>query len=210
MGINKETKKGFWYLAIMVLTTLLIMGMTYQARIKQKQAGKTPAETQEQVAGQDKSSGGGSAPTGGGSSQTTSPQGGGLQGYSLSPKSGGQLGGSYLLKNLSSTEGPGFENANIFLRSVSGTSGAPKYSATVSGNIIDVVMDDTRNIDFNTGAKTYSGSNPVRVNGRIIKSIAWYTVAESRLGVKITLQKQAPFEVITKTSPITIEVRVEI
>lgn len=205
MKMKKETTKGLWYLSIMVLTTLLIMGMTYQAKVRQKQAGLNSKTTKSKTAGQ---STGKSALGGGTDSSSASGQGGGTS-YTLSAKNGGKLGDSYLLKNLSSTKGSGYESANIFVKALSGSKYVPKYKATISGNMIDLVMEDTRNIDFNSGGKSYSGSNPLRVNGAIIKSISYYAAAESRLGIKITLNKQSPFQVVAKADPLTIEVRVK-
>lgn len=148
------------------------------------------------------------AAAGGGSSQTTGVSLG--KSYNLSAKNGGALGGSYLLKNLSMSKGTGYESANIFLKSVSGSASLPKYGASISGTTIIVTLSDTKNFDLDAGGPSYSGANPLNVNGSVIKSIAWTQNGEDSININIVLKKQANFDDVVLNNPPTLEIRVAI
>lgn len=147
--------------------------------------------------------------SGGGSDiqSTTSTLG---KSYNLSPKNGGTLGGSFLLKNLSLSKGTGYESANIFLKSVSGTNSFPQYGASISGSTISVVLSDTKNFDIDLGSPSYSGENPLVVNGSVIKNISWAQNGEDSLRININLKKQAVFDDVVLFNPPTLEIRVAI
>ena len=130
--------------------------------------------------------------------------------FNLSAKSGGTLGGSYLLKNLSISKGAGYESANIFLKSVSGGDGFAEYGASISGSTITVTLSDTKNFDLDAGGPSYSGENPLVVNGSVIKSISWSANGEDSIRINIVLKKQAVFDDVVLTSPPTLEIRVAI
>lgn len=130
--------------------------------------------------------------------------------YNLSAKSGGALGGSYLLKNISTAKGAGYESANIFLKSVSGTGGFAEYGASISGSTITVTLSDTKNFDLDAGGPSYSGENPLVANGSVIKSINWIQNGEDSIKINIVLKKQAAFDDVVLTSPPTLEIRVAI
>jgi hypothetical protein len=130
-------------------------------------------------------------------------------GYSQDVQGGGVLGGSYLLKNISSTKGDGYESANIFVKSVSGSTNFPKYTAEISGNTIVVTIRDTRNYDIDTGANSYNGYNPLNINGTVIKSIKWEQTDESIIKIDIQLKYISSFKTVVLNSPLTLEVRVK-
>lgn len=130
--------------------------------------------------------------------------------YNLSPKNGGTLGGSYLLKNLSMSKGTGYESANIFLKSISGATGVPKYGASISGNTIIITLSDTKNFNVDTGSNSYTGANPLAINGSVIKSIGWAQNGEDSININIVLKKQANFNDIVLNNPPTLEIRVAI
>ncbi|MCX6811313.1 MAG: hypothetical protein NT039_01290 [Candidatus Berkelbacteria bacterium] len=147
--------------------------------------------------------------TGGGNTQNTSGKSLGAS-FNLSPKNGGTLGGSYLLKNLSMSKGSGYESANIFLKSISGNSSFPKYGASISGNTIIVTLSDTKNFDIDAGGYSYSGANPLTINGSVIKSIGWVQNGEDSIKINIVLKKQASFNDVVSNNPPTLEIRVAI
>ena len=130
--------------------------------------------------------------------------------YNLTAKNGGSLGGSYLLKNLSMSKGAGFESANIFLKSVSGASGPPKYSASISASTITVTLSDTKNFDVDSGGESYTGVNPQIINGSVIKTIGWTQNGEDSIKINIVLKKQAVFDDVVLTNPLTLEIRAAI
>lgn len=147
------------------------------------------------------------AAAGGGSAQKTSVLG---KSFDLSAKSGGTLGGSYLLKNLSSSKGQGYESANIFLKSISGSGSFPQYGASINGNTIIVTLSDTKNFDLDAGGYSYTGANPQTVNGNVIKSIGWAQNGEDMININIVLKKQAAFDDVVLNNPPTLEIRVAI
>lgn len=150
-------------------------------------------------------------PATGGNNATQDTNGSSLgASYNLSPKNGGTLGGSYLLKNLSMSKGTGYESANIFLKSVSGTTGLPKYGASIAGNTIIITLSDTKNFNVDTGSNSYTGANPLAVNGSVIKSIGWAQNGEDSININIVLKKQANFNDIVLNNPPTLEIRVAI
>ena len=130
--------------------------------------------------------------------------------FNLQAKNGGSLGGSYLLKNLSISKKTDYESANIFLRSISGTSNFPKYGASISGNVITVVLSDTKNYDIDLGRASYSGENPLVANGSVIKNISWASNGEDSIRINIVLKKQASFDDVVLANPPTLEIRVAI
>ncbi len=130
--------------------------------------------------------------------------------FNLSPKNGGSLGGSYLLKNLSMSKGDGFESAYIFLKSVSGSMGVPKYGASISGNTIIITLSDTKNFDIDAAGPSYAGDNPQTVNGSVIKSIGWAQNGEDAININIVLKRQATFDDVVLNNPPTLEIRVAI
>lgn len=150
-------------------------------------------------------------PATGGDSGTQNTSGSSLgASYNLSAKNGGALGGSYLLKNLSMSKGTGYESANIFLKSVSGSTGVPKYGASISGNTIIVSLSDTKNFNIDSGSNSYTGANPLAVNGSVIKSIGWAQNGEDSININIVLKKQANFDDVVLNNPPTLEIRVAI
>jgi len=130
--------------------------------------------------------------------------------FNLSPKNGGSLGGSFLLKNLSMSKGTGYESANIFLKSVSGSGGFPKYGASITGSTITITLSDTKNFDIDMGGSSYTGENPLVVNGSVIKNISWAQNGEDSLRININLKNQASFDDVVLSSPPTLEIRVAI
>ena len=151
-----------------------------------------------------------STPATGGNSGTQNSSSNLGASYNLSPKNGGTLGGSYLLKNLSMSKGTGYESANIFLKSVFGTNGLPKYGASISGNTIIVSLSDTKNFNIDSGSNSYTGANPQTINGSVIKSIGWAQNGEDAININIVLKKQANFDDVVLNNPPTLEIRVAI
>lgn len=149
------------------------------------------------------------AGSGGGAAQDSGAKNLGAS-FNLSAKSGGALGGSYLLKNLSISKNASYESANIFLKSVSGTGSFAEYGASISGSTITVTLSDTKNFDLDAGGPSYSGENPLIVNGSVIKSISWAQNGEDSIRINIVLKKQAVFDDVVLTSPPTLEIRVAI
>lgn len=145
----------------------------------------------------------------GGSAQSASGKSLGKS-FDLSAKNGGTLGGSYLLKNLSSSKGQGYESANIFLKSISGNGSFPQYGATINGNTIMVTLSDTKNFDLDAGSNSYTGANPQTINGNVIKSIGWASNGEEAININIVLKKQASFDDVVLNNPPTLEIRVAI
>ena len=145
----------------------------------------------------------------GGSSESASAKNLGAS-FNLSPKNGGSLGGSYLLKNISMSKGSAYESANIFLKSISGTSNFPKYGASISNSTITIILSDTKNFDLDAGGPSYAGENPLIVNGSIIKNISWAQNGENSLRININLKKQASFDDVVLNNPPTLEIRVAI
>jgi len=152
--------------------------------------------------------------TGGGSqenaSKSTSNQTAPSDSYSTETKSGGVLGGSYLLKNMSSTKGNGYESANIFVKSINNSPYFPKYTAELSGDVIIITLKDTRNFNLDTGSTSYDGYNPQNINGRVIRSLKWEQVDESIIKIKVQLKYKTSFKTIVLNNPLALEVRVKI
>lgn len=130
--------------------------------------------------------------------------------FNLSAKEGGELGGSYLLKNISISKSSNYESANIFVKSIGSTAAFPKYSGTITGNTISIILFDTKNWDIDASAPSYDAENPLTVNGKIIKTIQWVVSGEDSLIIKINLKSQAAFSAVALNNPLTLEIRVAI
>lgn len=216
--MKNATKKGVWIIAIMAIGSILFLGLGYQSgkggEGSSNSESKTAADSQsgsifdnwgvEQEAGQVSRGGQQSAskPT---QNSTTSSNS-----YSLNTQSGGVLGGSYLLKNMSSTKGDGYESANVFVKSVNNSLNFPKYAAELSGDTIVVTLSDTRNFDIDAGSTSYDGYNPQNINGRVIKSLKWEQAGENIVRVRIRLKYAASFKTAVLNNPPTLEVRIKI
>lgn len=119
---------------------------------------------------------------------------------------GGTLGQSYLLTNLTIADSQSRSKAIISL-DPSDYDKLPRYVAKLKSSTISLALSDTSNFDFTVGQETYDGPNPVEGKG-LIDKVQIDTSNADQMTVNIKLTKKTPFEVKKLTGPLRLELDV--
>ncbi len=205
--MKKQTKKGIWYWMIAGVGVLLILTLAYSSKLNNKadtngKGGSSDVVSQEEGSSSDKATDQAdqsreedSQPA----SENTS------QDYQTEI-TGGVLGQSYLLTNLTTADSQSKSKATVSL-DPSDYDKLPRYVAKLENSTINLTLSDMSNFDFTVGQETYDGPNPVEGKG-LINEVQIDSSNADQMILNIKLTKKAPFEVKKLTNPLRLELNV--
>jgi len=207
--MKQQTKKEVWYWLIIGIGILLVITIGYgvkkDANSKKTVNNKNNNTQQTQISQEEDTQGTDRNVISNNDSDKKAIGGAGQNNYQQN-QSGGELGQSYLLDNVSLSSGADFDKVKIKLLPEN-ESKLPRWQASQKDSRITLSISDTSNYDIVTGSKTYQGPNILTGEERV-KKVKIDDRSGGQVSAKIILDQGRVYQISKSLNPLRLVIKI--